>query len=234
MRSGIAALKAAVAAVIVAAVVAQLARTLSNVPATGRSHGFVLTNFFSFFTVESNVLSAVVLLWGAYRLLDRDPARTGAGGAHQHGRHTEPIWFATIRLSVATYMLTTGLVYNLLLRGVELPQGTTVPWSNEVLHVVGPLLVVVDWLFAPGRTPRRGAVYAAAAFPVVWAAYTMVRGRLAHWYPYPFLDPRHASGGSLTVLVYVVLIAALIIGGAALLIRARERLTSRRGRLLTR
>src|SRR5690606_29600106 len=44
----------------------------------------------------------------------------------------EPRWLAVALSCVTTYMIITGIVYNLLLRGIELPQGSTVPWSNEV------------------------------------------------------------------------------------------------------
>ena len=56
-----------------------------------------------------------------------------------------------LRASVTSYMAVTGIVYNMLLRGVNVSEGSVLPWSNEVLHVVGPLLMVIDWLFAPGR-----------------------------------------------------------------------------------
>jgi len=54
---------------------------------------------------------------------------------------------------VTTYMLVTGVVYNTLLRGIELPQGTTVPGSNEVLHVIGPVFLLLDLIF--GSSPTR-------------------------------------------------------------------------------
>jgi hypothetical protein len=132
---------------------------------------------------------------------------------------------AVLRLCVATYMATTGVVYNLLLRGIELPQGQTVPWSNEVLHVVAPLLLVLDWLLAPGR--RRvewKAIGAVVAFPIVWAVYTLIRGPIAGWYPYPFLDPSLAPTGYASVAFYVVLIAVIIGGvGALLVLENRKR-----------
>ena len=36
----------------------------------------------------------------------------------------------------------------------------------------------------------------------LWTGYTLVRGALVDWYPYPFLDP--ANGGYGTVAAYVV------------------------------
>ena len=41
--------------------------------------------------------------------------------------------------------------------------------------------------------PRR-AVLAWMAFPVLYIAYTLVRGAIAHWYPYFFVDPHHTGG----------------------------------------
>jgi apolipoprotein N-acyltransferase len=114
-----------------------------------------------------------------------------------------------------TYMIVTGVVYNTLLRGVALPQGTTVVWSNEVLHVVAPLFLLVDLIVGtwPPRLSWR-AVLGILVFPVVWIVYTLVRGPLvtnpvtgaAWWYPYPFLDP-HVVGGYAGMVPYILGIA---------------------------
>ena len=44
-------------------------------------------------------------------------------------------------------------------------------------------------------------------------AFTLVRGALDGWYPYPFLDP--ANGGCASIAVYFVMILGffLVIGG---------------------
>ena len=116
-------------------------------------------------------------------------------------------------------MLLTGIVYNVLLRQISLDQGTTVPWSNEVLHVVAPLFLLVDLFFAPGRSWLHwSSVFWVLVFPVVWIGYTLVRGSLVTsprtgdpwWYPYPFLDPQ-LQGGYLGVALYIVGIAVAIV-----------------------
>jgi len=208
MRPLFIAYRSAGAILTVVAIAVQLQTSLG----TWRDQGILdvgtkLVNFFSFFTIQSNVVTAVALAIGAVLL-----ARGGA---------TEPRWFGVLRACATTYIVTTGIVYNLLLRGIELPQGSTVPWTNEVLHVVVPIVMLVDWLFAPGR--RRlgfGVVGIIVVYPIVWAAYTMIRGLLvqdeltgANWYPYPFLNPDTSENGYLTVALYVLLIAAII--GAA-------------------
>lgn len=206
---------------IAVAAFAQLGQTLAYWPQQGvDAPGYFVLNFFSFFTIDSNLGSAVTLLIGAVLLLV--------------GRGEDPRWFALLRMSVTTYMTVTGVVYNLLLRNVELPQGLTVPWSNEVLHVIAPAYLVIDWLFAPGRRRLEWkAVWVAVIFPIVWAAYTLIRGPLVvdpttgnpYWYPYPFLNPNLSANGYLSVAFYVILIAAIIIGVAAAAIWV-----SRRGR----
>jgi hypothetical protein len=205
----------------VAAIVGQLITTWNfwtGAGITDKSSLFV--NFFSFFTILSNVGAIAVFAVGAGFLL------RGVG---------EPRWFTLTRVSVTTYMVVTFIVYNLLLRGIELPQGTTLEWSNEILHVVAPLLIVADWFFAPGRLRLEWRdLRVIIALPVVWVLYTLIRGPLAYnelahkptWYPYPFLDPSLSPTGYVSVAVYVVLIAAVIIGvgaGAIRVSRTRER-----------
>ncbi|UFS59739.1 Pr6Pr family membrane protein [Subtercola endophyticus] len=198
-------LRVVVAAAITVAIVAQLAHSLSFLQGTtGFDAGFYITNFFSFFTVDSNAASVVVLLVGAGLAIRRSGP--------------DPLLFTTVRACVVTYMVTTGIVYNLLLRGIALPQGQTLEWSNEILHVVGPIYLLLDWLFAPGRIPlnyRR--LWAIVSFPIAWVIYTLIRGPLAidgttgkPWYPYPFLNPTLSANGYFSVAFYVLLIALVI------------------------
>jgi hypothetical protein len=206
MRILFAVLRAGIAVAIIAAIVGQLIVSTDNWHAAGLSNVTIqVVNFFSFFTIESNVLTVVVMLIGAWFLFA--------------GKGDDSRWFLGLRLATVTYMATTGIVYNLLLRGVELPQGTTLPWSNEVLHLIGPLYVLIDWFFAPGRRPLAWkSLWPVLIFPVVWGVYTLVRGPLTfdaigkqnYWYPYPFLNPNISAEGYASVAFYIVLIAVVI------------------------
>lgn len=203
-----------------AAIIAQLTRTLQNAAQATTEWGThiptLAANFLSFFTIESNLLSAIILAIGAI-------------WAWTSGRRQtrEPGWFAVLLVCVSTYMIVTGIVYNLLLRNVELPQGVTVPWSNEVLHVVIPLFLLADVLFAPKRRALPwSTIVVVAAFPIVWAGYTLIRANMiiapatgdAWWYPYPFLDPHLVPGGYLGVTGYIIGIAIAIIGVGAFVV----------------
>ncbi|MDO8383345.1 MAG: Pr6Pr family membrane protein [Microbacterium sp.] len=215
----------------VAAIIAQLVRTVSNAEAAGQPVGTVVVNFLSFFTIQSNVAAAVTLTIGAL-LFWTQGRRTGV----------EPRWFAILLVCVTTYMVITGIVYNLLLRGIQLPQGETVAWSNEVMHVVIPIVLLLDLFLAHRRRalPWR-AVWIIVIYPIVWVIYTLVRGPLVtspgngepYWYPYPFLNPNNPAlqpPGYAGVAVYVVVIAVgIIVVGALAVAVGRWRASQARG-----
>lgn len=200
------------AAAILAAVVHQLVVTMGNALQATTAYAShvptVAANFLSFFTIESNIWSAIMLVIVAIWSL-----RTA------NSTEPEPRWIAILLACGSTYMIVTGVVYNTLLRGIELPQGSTVLWANEMMHVVGPLLMLADVLLAPRRRCLGwGVVGITAVFPIVWAVYTLVRANLVisprtgerGWYPYPFLDPANV-GGYGGVAAYIVGIAVVII-----------------------
>jgi hypothetical protein len=226
MRPVFIVVRLATAVLVAVAVVVQLQASLASWADAGIVDvGTKLVNFFSFFTIQSNLLAGATMAIGAVVLIR---ARRGA---------VDPGWFAVLRVCATTYIFTTGVVYNLLLRGIELPQGSTVPWTNEVLHVVAPILLLLDWLFAPGR--RRlgfGVVGIIVIYPIVWAAYTMIRGPFVtdavtgatSWYPYPFLNPDTSENGYLSVAFYVLLIAVVIAAAGTGVTAISRRVASRR------
>jgi hypothetical protein len=197
------------AALGIAAIVAQLDRSVETWHKTGLSVAFGVTNFFSFFTIDSNVGAIVVLLIGA---------------ALVFAKKADPKWYTVFRFIVVTYMTVTLVVYNLLLRGVKLPQGTTVEWSNEVLHVIACAYIILDWFIASGRVPLSWrSLRAVVVFPLVWVIYTMIRAPFTTgstlngkaFYPYPFLDPSLANEGWFSVAFYIVLITGVVLGTGA-------------------
>lgn len=213
-----------------AAVVAQLAKSLQSAGELGRNVTTVAVNFFSFFTILSNTLTAIVLVVAALWFLTRRQ-RDGVN----------PAWLEIALTAVSTYMIVTGIVYNTLLRNVELPQGSeAIGWSNEILHLIGPIFMLLDLFLGPAR--RRiawSALGTIVLFPVAWVVYTLIRGPLVQnpatgapfWYPYPFLDP-NGAGGWPSVLVYIVGIAIVILAVGAFavaVIRRRTRPSEARG-----
>ncbi len=130
-------------------------------------------NFFSYFTILSNILVAVGLT--SSTLLPRTAL----------GRYFSSIG---VQSAIALYIFIVGLVYNLVLRGIWEPKGWQLVADN-LLHVAVPLFYVVYWLvFVPKGTLhwKDGIVW--AYFPLAYLIYSLIRGHLMGWYPYPFLN----------------------------------------------
>ena len=163
---------------------------------------FQPANHFSYFTVLSNVFAAVVALLGVFSPVSPQ-----------------------IRGAAVLYMGTTGIVYWLLLRGVDVQ---TPAYANWVLHTIVPILVVVEWLLAPGKT-RRAWIW--LSFPLAYLTYTLVRGPIVGWYPYPFMDPRQNGYGE--VLLNCVVVAVVFCVLAYGVSWAGNKLAQRSGTVLS-
>jgi hypothetical protein len=210
MSSAWSALRLLMAAAIATAVVAQFLKSIATAADLGRDVTTTVVNFLSFYTILSNVSAAVVLTWAGIAWFARRRAADDR----------ESPALAVALACVSTYMIVTGIVYNTLLRGIQLPQGSEpIPWSNEILHLVGPIFLLLDVLIGPAR--RRlpwSRILVVVAFPIAWAVYTLVRGPLTTnpitgypwWYPYPFLDPHLQAWGYGGVALYIAGIAVLI------------------------
>jgi uncharacterized membrane protein YozB (DUF420 family) len=147
-------------------------------------------NFFSFFTIQSNILAATTLVLTA--LVRRE----------ERSRR-----FDAVRGAAAFYMAITGVVFALLLSGHQESLDTHIAWVNFVVHTLMPIVLVADWLIDP---PRHRASWRTAAlwlaYPLVWFVYTLVRGSAEGWYPYPFVDVAQHGYGHVFVSGIVLLI----------------------------
>jgi hypothetical protein len=161
---------------------------------------FQKANFFSFFTIQSNVLGvaalfALVLVPRAHRSSLFDGARTAA----------------------VLYMAITGVVFALLLSGLQEELQTTIPSVDFVVHKLMPIVLVADWLLDPPRHRLpRWTVLAWLSYPLAWLGYTLVRGEAVNWYPYPFVDVTKL-GYDGVLSRSVVLAVGFTFAGAALL-----------------
>ncbi len=140
---------------------------------TGASLLGGLINFFSFFTVLTNTLAAVVL---SYAWVKRDSAAKR--------------FFLTPGVSsgIAVSIVVVGLAYNLLLRHLWQPEGFQFI-ADELLHDVMPLLYVVYWWrCVPKGHLRLKHIGVWVIYPLVYFAYALLRGDLLGQYQYPFID----------------------------------------------
>ena len=156
-----------------------------------------IANFFSFFTVLSNIAVAVTTGLLAVRLDRRSTL------------------FRTLRLDALVGIAVTGVVFHLTLAQLQELTG----WSavaDFLLHTASPVVCVLGWaLFGPRGHLSRRVVLLAVAAPVCWLAYALIRGELVQdrfgkdYYAYPFMNvPEH---GYPVVLVNVSLVALLFL-----------------------
>lgn len=199
-----------IAAYRIAAALLGVAAIIGAINLVRDTGSFNAVNFFSFFTIQSNLLAIAILLYGGLRLL------------------AFPNWERRdfLRGAIVLYLSLTGIVYALLLAGEEEALQTDAPWVNSVVHGIIPLVMVLDWIIDP---PRRSFTYRQAAwwlaYPLLFLAYSLIRGPIADWYPYPFLDPDQ-SGGYPGVFATCLAIAA----GVLMAIGIMVWLSQRRGR----
>ncbi len=134
---------------------------------------FVARQFFSYFTIQSNLIGIVALLGAAL---------IGPGAARRSA--------VLFRGAATLYLAITGVVFSLLLAGIEGAEFTAVAWDNVVLHYLMPIVIVADWVIDSPRTRiafRQGVIW--LVYPLAYVVFCLIRGASDGWYPYPFLDP---------------------------------------------
>ncbi|MDN3219249.1 Pr6Pr family membrane protein [Pseudomonas nunensis] len=161
-----------------------------------------LMSFFSFFTVLTNTLVAVVL---TCELTARESVAKR--------------WFLqpSVSSGIAVSIAVVALAYSLLLRHLWHPEGWQL-LADELLHDILPLLFLVYWwCCVPKGTLRLQHIALWVIYPLVYFAYALLRGHLLGAYPYPFIDVSTLgypqvflnAGG---ILVGFVAIALVIVG----------------------
>jgi hypothetical protein len=163
--------------------------------------------YFSYFTIQSNILVAVSM-WLMVR----------------HRMDTQV--FRVVRLASLVGITVTGVV-----AFVALPPSPTYTTANLVcdrlLHVVVPVLTFVGWLaFGPRARVTREDLLPSLIWPVGWLVATLALGPLVDWYPYAFLDVARIGLGR--TLLNCAVIAVLFLGVAALALWADRRLSRER------
>ncbi|HUZ95265.1 MAG TPA: Pr6Pr family membrane protein [Edaphobacter sp.] len=142
-------------------------------------------NFFSYFTILTNLFVAIVLIVSASNLI----------------RHRDPTEADDILRGSATVSIAiVGLVFGLLLSHLD---SGMVPWTNFVLHYLTPVAMVLDWLIQPPKAklvPRH--IWFWVIYPIAYLVYSLLRGAFTNWYPYWFIDPGKSPGGWTGVAVH--------------------------------
>ena len=134
--------------------------------AVGTHRGvFVWHHFFSYFTIQSNLLAAGFLL--TYAVIGR---RADAC--------SRPV-LQSIRAAVTCYVVLAGVGYVLMMIGVDGAPSPHLWWDDLVLHGIVPAAMLADWLLHPPRVRMRPRMIVGwAAYPIGYVAWSLVRGQI--------------------------------------------------------
>lgn len=159
----------------------------SSVPET-------IIRFFSFFTILSNIIVATCF---TVQLIKPSSAAGKFWGS------------VKTQAAVAIYILVVGLVYNAVLRFLWAPTGMQ-KLVDELLHTIIPLLFLFYWIrFAPKAGMQWRFALSWLWVPFIYLVYTLARGAITDYYPYPFLDAY--NNGYLKVGISSAVILALFL-----------------------
>ncbi len=131
--------------------------------------------FFSYFTILTNLLTAIVLTCESFRKTqDSDSG------------------FLT---AIVVYITIVGMVYQISLRPLWSPQGMQ-KLVDELLHSVIPVFVILYWvLYGNKQRLQYKQLVGWLLFPLIYLAFVLTRGRFSGFYPYPFINVKELGIG---------------------------------------
>ncbi|MDX2269151.1 MAG: Pr6Pr family membrane protein [Bryobacter sp.] len=154
----------------------------------------VTGNFFSYFTILTNLLVVAC-------------PRFRSPGTHA---------------ALGVYIAVVGVVYHLLLSAQYHLEGWE--WvADRILHYVVPPGYLLCWaLFAPKEKLPFTIAARWLLFPGLYFAYSLMRGALVGWYPYSFANVNRLGFGpavqnGLGVLIFFLVLSLIVIGLSRLL-----------------
>jgi hypothetical protein len=159
--------------------------------------------FFSYFTVQSNLLAAVTAL-----SLIANPTRDGR------------TW-RVLRVAALVGMSVTFIVYIVALRPILHLTGVA-KLTDIGFHYVAPVMTVAGWmLFGPWPRIDTESLVRHLAWPVSYLIYILVLGAVTGWYPYPFIYVSQIGYPRALLNALIVTVLLLMVGAVYRIIDAR-------------
>lgn len=156
--------------------------------------------FFSYFTINTNILVALCLTF------------IGAGIKTRMGRFFSRPSAVT---AITVYIIIVGLVYNTILRSLWQPQGLQMI-VDEILHSVTPVFFILFWvIFTPTEELKWKHAVSWLIYPFVYILYALLLGAITKFYPYIFVDVnRHGYFKALSntgLVLFAIFLLSLIL-----------------------
>ena len=168
-------------------------------PVLSGMNAFQLTLLFlNYFTILTNLLVAIS---ATFSLL----APQSAPGRFFSG--------TGVRSAIALYISLVSIVFNVLLRAIDVREGFADKLANELTHLIVPVLYFVFWLlFVPkGSLNWRQPIYW-LIYPLFYLVWVFVYGSFTGRYPYPFLHVDNLGYTSVAVNSVGLIVVFFIVG----------------------
>jgi hypothetical protein len=188
------------------ALLLQVPLTIRTSIANGMSVIGAIITYFSFFTLLTSLIVALVL---TFSLL--------APNSRWGRFFSSPV----VATGTALYIAMVGAVYSILLRNSWNPEGLD-KLADIVLHDVVPVMYVTFWIFfVPKSGLRWKNLLSWAIYPIIYFVWILIRGAISDRYPYPFVDAGQL-GYPQVLLNSALLITIFLVGGLAVVAVARR------------
>jgi len=124
------------------------------------------------------------------------------------------------------YIFVVGISYHFLLADIWNPIG----WqyvADKLLHYTMPIIYCLYWIiFGDKRLQPVANVFVWLLYPVTYFVYSLCRGMISNFYPYPFIDANELGYGLVFRNGVGLLICYLILGLILLFMNNRSRKNS--------
>ena len=163
-------------------------------------------NFYFYFTFLSNIfVNIYLMLLGLYKM-GINKLKKIVGNPYIQGM-------------ITMYIFITGVIYCFIL----FPHLEYYPWDGEMgyanfvnlyNHIATPIIMFILW-FTPITDVKldNKFLYISLIFPSIYFIFSVIRGAIVHWYPYPFCNPKELWERLLPDIVYNKLQGALLFIG---------------------
>lgn len=129
--------------------------------------------FFSYFTIQTNLLIALILSYHALNMNETT---------------NKPFDKAGILTALTVFITVVGAVYQIMLRPIWDPKGMF-RLADELLHSLIPLMFIAYWYkFEQHSKVNYRQIAYWLLFPLGYLIYTIVHGYYSGYYPYPFVN----------------------------------------------
>ena len=149
-------------------------RIYFKITTSGLSFLESMVEFFSFFTVLTNLL---VTIYCTVQLLSIN-----------RQNRTNLFLRPETLTALTVFILLVGIVYHLILKSLWKPEGLLMI-TDEIYHTFAPLGTLALWIFSTNsKLGNLKYLFSWLLYPTLYLSFVLIRGSFSNFYPYPFIN----------------------------------------------